>query len=198
MALDVSKIASKDVGAVKLDSSLFPDAIQFMRIEQEVKMERVEVEGRSGRAKLAEGFQDADISIEFKLTDDSPEGGATAVEKLQYIQDFFRKTDNRGKPNIYRLSNAHTKARKIGQVIFLRLSSRETNSKDTLIATLHFTEYEPIAVTIEDQANQMSLAESTRPSEADELDQLMSYEEPDMSIGPPWPTDDAVAPEMPS
>ncbi len=198
MALEVSKIASKDVGAVKLDSSLLPDAIQSMGIAQEVKMERVEVEGRSGRAKLAEGFQDADITIEYELTDDSPEGGATAMDKLQYIQDFFRKTDNRGKPNVYRLSNEHTKARKIGQVIFLRLNSRETNSKDTLIAALHFTEYEPIAVTIEDQANQMSLEVATRPSEADELDELMSYEEPDMSIGSPWPADDALVPEVPS
>lgn len=135
-------------GEVRLGNTLLPGVLFSQAIRNSVRFDRSERDGLSGKAKIPQGWEDAEITLQLELlTDESGD----CYEKLTFINRVFKPTDKEANPKIYTLTNKHARARGIARVVFTSLDSDEDDSEDTILATLTFTEHIPPIVKTEKQ-----------------------------------------------
>lgn len=134
--------------AIKIGGKLLPGVFKSMEIDGDAKVEEQEVKGSTSKPKQAIGYEDAKITIEIQLDDDYEEKQKrkTTLKKLAVIQSLFKKADQ-DKPVVYPIINEHTAARGIKQVIFKKLTTKELNSKSTMVVTIELWEYVPMKIT---------------------------------------------------
>jgi len=75
------------IGGVKL-----PVPPRRMRIKQALKIDEIEIKGRSGKIKQPVGYQDSQVSIELEICN-REEGGKiieTARQRFEQVQGLFR------------------------------------------------------------------------------------------------------------
>jgi hypothetical protein len=175
------------LGAVKSDGTpdianslfRFPVPHQQMSIRQGVKVDEVDVPGRSGKVKQAVGYEDTEISVSITLVDLEDRTGAvtkSALEQFQELQSAFRdrsepvsdsgtqaKTATTGVPTIFSIQSRLTDACGIKTVLFKSLEASESPGETALEVSLTLVEFEPVARQIEKRAlEQVAKAQATQ------------------------------------
>ena len=143
----------------------FPVPHQQMSVRQAVKVDEVDVPGRSGKVKQAVGYQDTDISISLTLVDEEDRAGnvsRSALEQFQDLQDAFRDRSDPvaeggsdvssvsyAVPTIFSIQSRLTDACNIKTVLFKGLEVGDVVGESTLYAQINLAEFEPIARQVE-------------------------------------------------
>lgn len=127
-----------------------------MRIRQSLKIDEIEIKGRSGKVKQPVGYEDAEISIELELCD-REEGDAlalTARERLEQLQKLFRSSKE-ALPQPLEIVSVLTEACGVQRVLFKELEVHD-NELDFISATLQLTEFESVENQLKQQAAESS------------------------------------------
>ena len=143
----------KDDGTPDIANVLFkfPVPHRKMRIRQEVRIDEIEIPGRSGKIKQATGYSDSEIDITLDIVDLEDRQGIikSAYDQLSELQEAFRKKDNYKLPRIFSISSPLTDCCGIRNVLFKGLEVEDIPGDTVLKITLILTEFEPIAVQVE-------------------------------------------------
>jgi hypothetical protein len=142
----VDGILSFGDGQLSLGGRLVPGILQSMTIAGQVRFDKAEQDGMSGKVKVPLGWEDADITLVVELL---TEESSTCYSKLDELNRIFKGTDNGGNPKIYDVVNPHALARGIERVVFSGLSSQETDQDDVISANLSFVEHVPPVTRVE-------------------------------------------------
>jgi len=129
-----------------------------MRIKQALKIDEIEIKGRSGKVKQPVGFQDSEITIELEICD-REEGGKvveTARERFEHVQGLFRPS-RESLPEPQEIVSTLTDACGIRQVLIKEIEVHD-NELDYISCTLHLTEFESIENQLKTQAQQKEAA----------------------------------------
>ncbi len=145
-------------GEVRLNGAALPGILVRQSIAGQVRLDRVEQDGLSGKTKIPMGWEDAGLTLDLELlTDDESD----CYDKLAAINRIFKGSDNGSNPRIYAVTGRHARARGIDKVVFGALDSEEDDQADTIRASLAFAEYEPAIV-----AAEKAIAASNQPKGA--------------------------------
>ncbi len=164
-------------GEIKLGNDVLPGILVSITVSAGVKFDRAERDHMSGKTRTPLGWEDADIKVVLDLLTDG-EGDAeiighrtdtgekvgiktTCYGKLTIIDSYFKGNENKPSPRIYDIAGSHFYARDIKQVVFSGLQSEEDDQSDVIRATLAFSEYLPVVVRREQQANAQKKATGT-------------------------------------
>jgi len=129
-----------------------------MRIKQALKIDEIEIKGRSGKIKQPVGYQDSQVSIELEICD-REEGGKvveTARERFEQVQGLFRAS-REALPQPVEIVSTLTDACGIRQVLIKELEVHD-NELDYISCTLHLTEFESVENQLKTQAQQQQVA----------------------------------------
>lgn len=149
-----------------LGSVVLPVPPAAMRIRQVLKIDEIEIKGRSGKVKQPIGYEDAEITIELELCD-REEGEVvveTASERLQKLQKLFRSSQE-ALPQPLDIVSPLTEACGIRQALFKEFEVHD-NELDYLTCTLQLTEFTSVENQLKAQAAEVSArAEAAAKSE---------------------------------
>jgi hypothetical protein len=144
------------LGGVKL-----PVPPRQMTIKQALKIDEIEIKGRSGKVKQPVGYEDAQVSIELEICA-LEEGGKvteTARERFEKVQRLFRAS-REALPQPVEIVSTLTDACGIRKVLIKELEVHDSEF-DYIACTLQLTEFESVANQLKNQA-----AESAAKSDA--------------------------------
>ncbi len=125
-----------------------PGIYQNMTIARPLEMDEAATEGKSGRRKQPQGWDDAEITLTLLLIDDAQ---STALDKLAELEAAYTAVGPDGKPPAFIIHSPHTRARKIRQVLWVDLRSSETNEDLSITVDLVFREHTPVVAEAEDR-----------------------------------------------
>ena len=134
----------EDDNEIMIDGIILPGLVKSLEVGTAAEIEEQEVEGSTAKPKQATGYEDGKVTLEILLMDSDD---ITKEAKLQCIQDLFRQK-GQDIPAVHSIVNSHVAQRNISQVLFKNLTTKETNSKDQIIATIELWEYVPMTISI--------------------------------------------------
>jgi hypothetical protein len=139
-------------GIIKIGSPLeeLPGIVESIKISNSLLFEDAEVQGRSGKVKVVQGWDDVAISITLSLID-NPGAKKTRWDYLDCIAGIFKKVADGGKPEIYTLSHPMVNAWKTKQLMFSSLESNEIRTRRKIAVSLEFVEYDSAVGVIQDR-----------------------------------------------
>ena len=129
---------------------------RHMRIKQALKIDEIEIRGRSGKIKQPIGYRDSEISIDLEICD-REEGGKvveTARERFEQVQGLFRPS-REALPEPLEIVSTLTDACGIRQVLIKELEVHD-NELDYISCTLQLTEFESIENQLKAQAKEQT------------------------------------------
>jgi len=129
-----------------------------MRIKQALKIDEIEIKGRSGKVKQPVGFQDSEITIELEICD-REEGGKvveTARERFEQVQGLFRSS-REALPEPKEIVSTLTDACGIRQVLIKGIEVHD-NELDYISCTLQLTEFESVENQLKTQTQEQEAA----------------------------------------
>ena len=129
-----------------------------MHIKQALKVDEIEIKGRSGKVKQPVGFKDSEITLELEICD-REEGGKvveTARERFEQVQRLFRPS-REALPEPQEIVSTLTDACGIRQVLIKELEVHD-NELDYISCTLQMTEFESVENQLKTQAQQQEAA----------------------------------------
>jgi len=130
-----------------------------MRIKQVLKIDEIEIKGRSGKIQQPTGYQDAQITIDLEICD-KEEGGKvveTARERFEQIQGIFRPS-REAIQEPQEIVSTLTDACGIRQVLIKELEVHD-NELDFISCTLQLTEFESVENQLKAQAQEQMASE---------------------------------------
>jgi len=141
-----------DEGILKIGSppEILPGIVESIKISDSLLLEDKEVQGRSGKVKIVQGWDDAALLISMSIIDD-PGAGKTRWDYLKQITAAFKKVADNGKPEIYTLSHPMINAWGTKKLLFTSLESTESRSRRKITVALEFAEYDSAAGVIQDR-----------------------------------------------
>jgi hypothetical protein len=156
-----------DDGIIKIGSppEILPGIVESIRIGDSLLIENAETQGRSGKVKVVQGWDDAAIQISLSLID-NPDGRETRWDYLKQIAAVFKKVSGNGKPEVYTLSHPMIGAWGTKQLLFSSLESTESRTRRKISVSLEFTEYDSSAGVIQDRQNTATAAQQGSPAPA--------------------------------
>lgn len=162
-----SPYLSFEDGIVTAGGKELPGLLVQLTVAGEVKFDESKTDGQSGKKKTPLGFEDAVINLDLELLTDDEEvqNGTSCYEKLAAIDQLFKGVGAKAAPKILTVTNRHLRARRINQVVFSGLASRETNQDDVILAALTFTEHLPPVTTAEKRVVGAALDEQKKKAE---------------------------------
>jgi len=145
-----------------------------MKIKQTLKIDEIEIPGRSGKVKQPVGYEDSEITIELEIP--HQENGLqvvkTAQERFKEIQALFRPSADTIQSPIPIISTL-TEACGIQQVLIRDIELQDDPDFDYLTCTLTLTEFDSIANQLQEQAQaQQQAAEATEEVEQNMPEEL--------------------------
>jgi len=177
------------LGAVKPDGTpdianvlfRFPVPHQQMSIKQSVKVDEVDIPGRSGKIKQAVGYEDTEVTINLTLVDEEDRAGTvtrSALDQYRELQAAFRdRSDPVGEgqtakasfavPTIFSIQSRLTDACGIKTVLFKGLDVSDQPGTTDLEASISFSEFEPVAAQVEKRGHE-AVQKSQAAQEAQE------------------------------
>jgi len=132
-----------------------------MNIRQALKIDEIEIKGRSGKVKQPVGYEDSEVTIELELCD-REEGDAvveTARERLEKLQKLFRASKE-ALPQPLEIVSTLTEVCGIRRVLFKELEIHD-NELDFISCTLRLTEFESVENQLKQQAAESEARKST-------------------------------------
>ena len=158
---------------VKLGELVLSVPPRQMKIKQTLKIDEIEIPGRSGKVKQPVGYEDSEITIELEIP--HQEIGLqvvkTAEERYQEIQSLFRPSPDTIQSPVPIVSTL-TEACGIEQVLIKDVDVRDDPEYDYIVCTLTLTEFDSIANQLLEQAQAQKQAEEA----AEEADENMPEE----------------------
>jgi hypothetical protein len=156
-----------DEGILKIGSppEILPGIVESLKINDSLLMEDKEIQGRSGKVKIVQGWDDAGLQISMSLIDD-PDAGKTRWDYLKQIAAAFKKITGNGKPEIYTLHHPMINAWGTKQLLFTSLESTESRTRRKVTVALEFVEYESSAGVIQDRQGAEAKAKKSTPAPA--------------------------------
>jgi len=177
------------LGAVKPDGTpdianvlfRFPVPHQQMSIKQSVKVDEVDIPGRSGKIKQAVGYEDTEVTINLTLVDEEDRAGTvtlSAIDQYRELQAAFRdRSDPVGEgqttkasfavPTIFSIQSRLTDACGIKTVLFKGLDVSDQPGTTDLEVSIGFSEFEPVAAQVEKRGRE-AVQKSQAAQEAQE------------------------------
>jgi len=145
-----------------------------MKIKQTLKIDEIEIPGRSGKVKQPVGYEDSEITLELEIP--HQENGLqlvkTAQERFKEIQALFRPSADTIQSPIPIVSTL-TEACGIQQVLIRDIELQDDPDYDYLTCTLTLTEFDSIANQLQEQAQaQQQAQEATEEAEANMPEEL--------------------------
>ena len=137
---------------------ILPVPPRSMRIKQALKVDEIEIKGRSGKVKQPVGYQDSEITLELEICD-REEGGKvieTARERFEQVQRLFRPS-REALPQPQEIVSTLTDACGIRQVLIKELEVHD-NELDYISCTLQMTEFESVENQLKTQVRQQEAA----------------------------------------
>jgi len=137
-----------------IGSLTLPVPPRRMRIKQSLKIDEIEIKGRSGKIKQPIGYKDAQITIDLEICD-KEEGGIvveTARERLEQVQRLFRSS-REAIQEPQEIVSTLTDACGIRQVLIKELEVHD-NELDYISCTLQLTEFESVENQLKAQAQE--------------------------------------------
>ena len=163
---DVKEDGSPDVTKVLFR---LPVPHNQMKVPQSVRIDEIEISGRSGKIKQAVGYEDTPISINVVLVDEEINGAVlmTANEQFEVLQNAFRARDNESLPRLFSIASRLTDLCRIKTVLFKNLEVKDTPGSNDLSVIINLVEFSPISAQVEKQALRKQTADEAA-AEADE------------------------------
>jgi hypothetical protein len=154
-----------DSGIIKIGSppEELPGIVESVKVNDSLLIERAGVQGRSGKVKIIQGWDDALLLITLSLIDD-PGAGKTRWDFLKQLAGIFKKVSDDGKPQVYTLSHPMTNAWGASQLLFSSLETTELRTRRKISAVLEFVEYESSAGIIQDRQGAEAQAQQATPA----------------------------------
>ena len=117
-----------------------------MKIKQTLKIDEIEIPGRSGKVKQPVGYEDSQITIELEIPHEEIglQVVKTAQERYKEIQTLFRPSPDTIQAPVPIVSSL-TEACGIEQVLISDIDLRDDPEYDYLVCTLTLTEFDSIA-----------------------------------------------------
>jgi hypothetical protein len=172
MILDIDS----DEGVVKIGSppEILPGIIESIKVSGSLLIDNVEQQGRSGKVKVVQGWDDAALLITLSLIDDpywslnppSVKKNKTRWDSLKQLAGIFKKVSDAGKPEVYTLTHPMTGAWGAKQLLFSSLESTEYRNRRKISVSLEFVEYDSAAGVIQDRQGTAAEAKEAEPAAA--------------------------------
>jgi hypothetical protein len=150
-----------DEGILKIGSppEILPGIVESIKASNSLLIENSEIQGRSGKVKIVQGWDDVSLLITLSLIDDpyymfdnvQRGSGKTRWDFLKQIAGTFKKVSNNGKPEIYTLSHPMTNAWRTTRLLFSSLETTESRTRRKIDVSLEFVEYDSVAGVIQDR-----------------------------------------------
>jgi len=141
-----------------IGSVTLPVPPRSMRIKQALKIDEIEIKGRSGKVKQPVGYKDSEITLELEICD-KEEGGKvveTARERFEQVQGLFRSS-REALPEPQEIVSTLTDACGIRQVLIKEIEVHD-NELDFISCTLQLTEFESVENQLKTQAQEQEAA----------------------------------------
>jgi hypothetical protein len=141
-----------DEGIVKIGSppETLPGIVESIKMSDSLLIENADQQGRSGKVKVVQGWDDAALQISLSLLDD-PAAGKTRWDSLKQIAAVFKKVSGGGKPEVYTLAHPMTGAWGTKQLLFSSMESAEYRNRRKISVSLEFVEYDSAAGIIQER-----------------------------------------------
>ncbi|MCL2608514.1 MAG: hypothetical protein FWD94_01225 [Treponema sp.] len=154
-----------DAGILRIGSppETLPGIVDRVRIDGSLLIDEVGIQGRSGKVKVVQGWNDAAVSVSLILLDD-PGGGLTRWDALKRLAGAFRKVGGGGKPETYTLGHPMIAAWGTRKMLFKSLETAESRTGRKITATLEFVEYDSSAGVVQERQAAESGAMAAAPS----------------------------------
>jgi len=143
----------------------FPVPHRQMTVRQGVKVDEVDIPGRSGKVKQAVGYEDTQIAINVRLVDEEDRGGTvtrSALDQFAELQAAFRDRSDPvadpdsglpsasyAVPTIFSIQSRLTDSCGIKTVLFKGLEVTDVPGETALEVNVNFNEFEPVARQVE-------------------------------------------------
>ena len=165
------------IGAVVL-----PVPPQRMSIKQSLKIDEIEIKGRSGKVKQPIGFHDSQITLTLEICDREEEGKVveTARERFEQVEKLFRPS-REALPEPLDIVSTLTVSCGIRQVLIKELEVHD-NELDFISCTLQLTEFESVENQLKTQAQEQAAADE---AEAKGEEAIAGDEKLDEALGNP-------------
>ena len=148
------QLTNEDQIECLIGSVTLPVPPRRMRIKQSLKIDEIEIKGRSGKIKQPIGYKDAQITIDLEICD-KEEGGIvveTARERLEQVLRLFRSS-REAIQEPQEIVSTLTDACGIRQVLIKELEVHD-NELDYISCTLQLTEFESVENQLKAQAQE--------------------------------------------
>ena len=156
-----------DEGILKIGSppEILPGIVESIKISDSLLIEDAEVQGRSGKVKIVQGWDDTDLLISMTIIDD-PGAGKTRWDHLKHITGVFKKVANNGKPEVYTLNHPMISAWGTRQLLFTSLETTSSRTQRKVTVSLEFEEYESAAGVVQERQGAEAQAQQSAPTPA--------------------------------
>jgi len=140
---------------VYLGGVILPVPPRSMKIKQSMKIDEIDIPGRSGRVKQPIGYEDAEISLmlEIPATYENGRIKEKAPDRFKTIQNLFRSSKD-AKPKAVDIASTLTESCGINQVLIKSVEISDS-TMDLVSVSLTLSEYESIEVQLESQAQEL-------------------------------------------
>jgi len=146
---------------VSLGGLILPVPPKSMKVKQSIKVDEIEIPGRSGKVKQPIGYQDSEITLELEIPAIYENGRIkeSAPDRFQEIQKVFRSgRDSIPKP--LDIFSTLTTSCGINQVLISAVELGDS-TMDMVSVNLSLLEYESIEVQLKSQATERLVQAST-------------------------------------
>jgi hypothetical protein len=157
-----------DAGIIRIGSppAEIPGIVESIKISDSLLIENADIQGRSGKVKVVQGWDDVAMLVTMSLID-NPGAGKTRWDSLKEITAIFKKVADNGKPEVYTVSHPMISAWGTKQLLLSSLESAETRTRRKISVSIEFVEHDSFVgiiqdrqSTAKDQASQENIAKA--------------------------------------
>jgi hypothetical protein len=151
-----------DSGKIKIGSPPedLPGIIESVDISDSLLIENTGVQGRSGKVKVIQGWDDVDLKITLSLID-NPRARQTRFDYLKIITGIFKKVGEDGKPEVYTLCHPMINAWNTKQFVISSLRTTESRNRRIIHVTIEFIEHDSFSGVIQERQSTNDTADTT-------------------------------------
>jgi len=132
-----------DEGIIKIGSppEEIPGIVESIKISDSLLIENAEIQGRSGKVKVVQGWADVAMQISLSLID-NPGAKKTRWDSLKEITGIFKKVGENGKPETYTVSHPMISAWGTKKLLISSLESTENRTRRKIAISIQFIEHD--------------------------------------------------------
>jgi len=141
-----------DEGIIKIGSppAEIPGIVESIKINDALLIENADIQGRSGKVKVVQGWGDVAMQISLSLID-NPGAKKTRWDSLKEITGIFKKVGGNGKPEVYTISHPMISAWGTKQMLISSLESSENRTRRKIAVSIEFVEHDSAVGIIQDR-----------------------------------------------